>query len=347
MLGFPVETKFGAKCIVSHGVMNQLDPKQPPMKKKPYSAILNQNFVQRIELIMPEELYPTIEKCILSRDYAFNYSRVILPLKALLEEDFFNEYIKKGNILMLSEGQIGAGNVYFLKEGKLRLHLDRKSYESAGLVGKPDGTMASQGIKKRWMVEIDFRQPSMLHGKKGFNRIIYAFEKVLVHPVTWLLCNLNLTTPTPDPLDKHFPVKKTATPIITRNKIVNKPSLQPPPETNLEFDYFAMETHEWLSLIMLDSPRVCTNDVIDPVLSRYCPPGETTESKLAKIVWRGFISPSSAHKLFKDILLATPREFWFTINISGFPLEFLRECKDCMILRVANTSMEFVLWETC
>lgn len=50
MLGFPVETKFGAKCIVSHGVMNQLDPKQPPMKKKPYSAILNQNFVQRESL---------------------------------------------------------------------------------------------------------------------------------------------------------------------------------------------------------------------------------------------------------------------------------------------------------
>jgi ribonuclease P/MRP protein subunit RPP40 len=65
------------------------------------------------------------------------YSRVILPLKALVEGDFFNEYIKKGiliffapvsipkkfltwqqgNILMLSEGRPGVDNVYSLKEG--------------------------------------------------------------------------------------------------------------------------------------------------------------------------------------------------------------------------------------
>ncbi|POS87872.1 hypothetical protein EPUL_000358 [Erysiphe pulchra] len=211
--------------------------------------------------------------------------------------------------------------------------------------------MASQGLKKRWMVEIDFRQPSMLHGKKGFNRIIYAFEKVLVRPVTWLFCNLNTTSPTPDPLDKHFPVKKIAIPKITRNKIVTMPSLQPPLKTDnefdTEFDYYAMETHEWFSLLMLDSPRVYKDDMIDPALSRYCPSGETSVSNLAKIVWQGFISPTSSHKLFVDILLATPREFWFTIIISGFPLEFLRECKDCMILRVANTSMEYILWETC
>jgi ribonuclease P/MRP protein subunit RPP40 len=74
------------------------------------------------------------------------YGHVILPLKALVEGEFFNEYIKKGNvtlnfsvssntsissfkfprdvliwisgnILMLSEGRAGVDNVYTLKEG--------------------------------------------------------------------------------------------------------------------------------------------------------------------------------------------------------------------------------------
>ena len=79
------------------------------------------------------------------------YSRVILPLRALLDGEFFNEYIKKGtagrsiwdsfsfsqlklslgpisilihvagNILMLSEGRIGIDNVYSLREGKFSL----------------------------------------------------------------------------------------------------------------------------------------------------------------------------------------------------------------------------------
>lgn len=35
-------------------------------------------------------------------------------------------------------------------------------------------------------VEIDLRQPSMLHGKKGFERIVWAFKNVINHSVTWL-----------------------------------------------------------------------------------------------------------------------------------------------------------------
>jgi hypothetical protein len=41
------------------------------------------------------------------------------------------------------------------------------------------------------VVEIDLRQPSMLHGKKGFDRIVYAFKNVLTTPVTWLFANLD------------------------------------------------------------------------------------------------------------------------------------------------------------
>jgi hypothetical protein len=39
-------------------------------------------------------------------------------------------------------------------------------------------------------VEINLRLPSMLHGKKGFDRIVYAFKNVLTKPVTWLFTDL-------------------------------------------------------------------------------------------------------------------------------------------------------------
>ena len=35
-------------------------------------------------------------------------------------------------------------------------------------------------------IEINLRLPSMLHGKKGFERIIWAFKNVLTDSVTWL-----------------------------------------------------------------------------------------------------------------------------------------------------------------
>lgn len=40
------------------------------------------------------------------------------------------------------------------------------------------------------VVELNLRLPSMLHGKKGFQRIEWAFKNVLNDPVTWLFFDL-------------------------------------------------------------------------------------------------------------------------------------------------------------
>ena len=41
------------------------------------------------------------------------------------------------------------------------------------------------------VVEIDLRPPSMLHGKKGFERILWAARNVLNHSLMWLFCDLH------------------------------------------------------------------------------------------------------------------------------------------------------------
>jgi ribonuclease P/MRP protein subunit RPP40 len=81
--------------------------------------------------------------------------------------------------------------------------LDKESYERAGLVGKPEDPKGKRGNRGFWsksilkqrnrqlinaiVVEIDLRQASMVHGRKGFDRIQYAFKNAIAAPVTWLV----------------------------------------------------------------------------------------------------------------------------------------------------------------
>lgn len=90
-----------------------------------------------------------------------------------------------------------------LISGILRLELAKDKYERCGLVGYPIRDAGRKHIKTRYgerspkpneahtdigplAVEINLRLPSMLHGKKGFERIVWAFKNVLNHSVTWL-----------------------------------------------------------------------------------------------------------------------------------------------------------------
>jgi ribonucleases P/MRP protein subunit RPP40 len=48
------------------------------------------------EFILPEELYESVKDSVFGAILNPRYCKVILPLKAILEGEFFNEYIKKG-----------------------------------------------------------------------------------------------------------------------------------------------------------------------------------------------------------------------------------------------------------
>jgi hypothetical protein len=44
------------------------------------------------------------------------------------------------------------------------------------------------------VIELNLRLPSMLHGKKGFDRIIWVFKNVLNQSLAWLFCDLESTS---------------------------------------------------------------------------------------------------------------------------------------------------------
>ncbi|KAI9840054.1 MAG: hypothetical protein M1819_000247 [Sarea resinae] len=295
MFAFAESDSGGSKCYATHGLLPSfIDWREPPTKKRPLSTMSAQPFTHQVDLLLPEDVYRVIWQEVNSKLDPVQYSRVILPLSALLEGDFFNSYIKTGNILMLSEGRPPIDNVYSLSEGVLRLELSKDSYERAGLVGKPIRGAGRKHAKIRYgngkhinlrfcqyadvatAAEINLRLPSMLHGKKGFERIVWAFKNVLTQPVTWLFCDLNESRKadsTSNAISRHHPVTKICTPEVVNAFEALVPDLRPPRRhenlSDLDFSIFATELHEWLGLCNLESPRLHPNDQdqTDPYLS--------------------------------------------------------------------------------
>ena len=92
--------------------------------------------------------------------------------------------------------------------GELLLDLAKDNYERSGLVGKPVYDEGRKHVKTRYgrdiitlhqssvykdcvtEVKINLRLPAMMHGKKGFERIVWAFKNVLNRSVTWLFHDL-------------------------------------------------------------------------------------------------------------------------------------------------------------
>ncbi|KAI0834385.1 ribonuclease P 40kDa subunit [Hypoxylon sp. FL0890] len=342
-----------SKCFVTYGVMSHLESEHVPSKGKPWSALLGQDFAHKVDLILPEEVLQLVkDKITGDPSRAPVFYKVIMKLGQILEGDFFTEYIKIGNIMMLSEGNVDFENVFSLKEGVLTMYLDKETYERAGLVGKPHGVKGKRGLKPRWIVQFDLRSPSMLHGKKGFDRLVYACKNVLNTPVTWLFHNLS-KTPVPDPLSRHYPTKYTSHPRATEDLLTKVPSLTLPPailesQNRLDLDEFATDIYEWLSLIRLESPRVNVSDKIDPYLSGYVIPGnseDAQEGKLCRISWQGFIPPKWTQQTLADVILALPSKSWFSLSVTSFARGIVGDSADCTILRPPNSPGEYFLWD--
>ena len=54
----------------------------------------------QVDVLLPQELYDLVGENVNAKIDPLEYSRVILPLRALLEGDFFNSYIKAGNVCL-------------------------------------------------------------------------------------------------------------------------------------------------------------------------------------------------------------------------------------------------------
>ncbi|KAF2967912.1 hypothetical protein GQX73_g5672 [Xylaria multiplex] len=336
MFSFPKPSVYQTpKCFVTYGTMSYPNAGQLPAKVKPWNALLSQDYVHKVDLVLPEELLQLVKERILN-DAAQTPShyRVIMTLRQVLEGDFFTQYIQIGNIMMLSEGKADIDNVFSIRDGKLAMYLDKETYERAGLVGKPHGVKGARGLQPRWVVEYDLRSPSALHGKKGFDRLVYAL-------------------PSPDPIAQYYPTKHTSNPVLVENMAMKIPPLGIPPavvadQSRQELGEYATEIYEWLSLVRLESPRVKSCDSIDPYLSTYTVPSDPPggeEGRLCKISWRGFMTPIWAANTLAELIRAFPPNAWFSFSTTPFTRVAMGLGADCSVMRPPNCPGEYVLWE--
>ncbi|EHK26955.1 uncharacterized protein TRIVIDRAFT_175722 [Trichoderma virens Gv29-8] len=341
------------KCFATYGMMGHVDPKQIPSKGKPWTAISDLDFIHKVDLIIPQDVYEAVVQKMTERDSPAYY-RVVMTLSQVLETKFLTQYIKLGNIMMLSEGKTTIGNLFTLREGKLDLYLDRETYERAGLEGKPYGIKGDRGSKPRWKVSYNLREESMLHGRKKFDRLAYACKNVLNQPMTWLICNASTSAMSVDLLQSLNAAEMTSSPRLSTDTGIYQIPLRIPSTILAQGDrealeYSATELYEWLSLVRLESPRVVAGDTIDPYLSRYAlPEADSTvaQVQVCKLSWQGFLSSSWLRSLFVDIVTTCPSQSWFALSGTTFSSSILGGCSELSFLRPPESSGEFLMWET-
>ncbi|KAL2104727.1 hypothetical protein VUR80DRAFT_9766 [Thermomyces stellatus] len=352
MLPLPKPAVYHAsKCVATYGQMPHLTPgqQQPPSsRRRPWAALLAQDFAHRVDLVLPEDAFLQLEEGLSGGGVAPPvHFRVTAALGALLDGAFYLEFVKTGKVAMLSQGIQNIDNIFTIVDGELTMYLDKETYERAGLVGKPDGAKGNRAGKPRWIVRYDLKAPSMLHGKKGFDRLLYACRNVFSAPVTWLYSYTQ--EPDSDPLKDLDPVKFTARYAPSPTLNVNTPPLSSLTtaltSSRPDFDEAAAELYEWLSLVRLSSPRVEVGDSIDPYLSGYRVPGDApAPSRLRRVSWRGFISPTWVRDTLARVLVDAPSRSWLSLSATAFG-KGPGDTAECTFFRPPDSGGQYLLWE--
>lgn len=189
-----------------------LDPSQPPTKRTPFRQIRNIPFVHDVRVCMPtrfhQRLYSDYND--VSSDASaehrihkeVTYSKVILSLK-----DILADYdLRTGNYILISQPypptslspslQSANSTTITVNCGNLSISMPQHIYQRTGLplaTKVPSGGRKHQSSSMRHIVDIDLRSPSMVRGRKGFDRLVWAATNVdgLREARVWLIAKTN------------------------------------------------------------------------------------------------------------------------------------------------------------
>lgn len=299
------------KTYFSHSQLPAyIDPANTSAKKKPFATFLAHPHVHALDLVLPADLADAVRTYLASRP-ARVYARAWLTLRDVLEDDFLDAYIRAGGAGLLSEG---ADLQFQIRDGVLRIEMDRATYERAGIVGTPVEDGGKKHQKMRWRVEYDLKLASMKRGKKGFERLRWAASEVLGESKSWLFWSGNpgfaeSLAEGREVLSAHAPEIFTLEPTVAEMEGVVVPLLdvQGGALSGLYDQEDALALLEWLDMLGLGSSRVRHGSHIDSHLCRYDVPdfGHGSETRdLVRLRWSGFITPAFVKDLFLDVWTA-------------------------------------------
>ncbi|KAK0383080.1 hypothetical protein NLU13_8994 [Sarocladium strictum] len=336
------------KCFVTYGTLGHVDSNQGSRSRKPWANLSKMGFIQKVDLIMSQDHANIVQEKL---DYILSpsYSRVTMTLGQILEKDFFTDYVKTGSVLMMSQGRKAVDDVFTLEYGSLNMYLGKESYERAGLVGKTYGAKGNRKLKPRWVVTYDLKSHSMLHGKKGFDRLVYACHHVFAKPLTWILTTASgkgKFSTTPQPVNKvpcstirceHLKTSDIA--LRVDRSIVSS-------EDRLALESVATDLYEWLSLVRLGSTRIMKHDRIDAYLSRYeSPEARSGSMEICLMSWQGLVSSEWLYQLAMGVMTSLPQGAWFSLAATELSSSVSGASKEVVLLRPDSPSDEYLLWE--
>ncbi|EJP60853.1 ribonuclease P 40kDa subunit [Beauveria bassiana ARSEF 2860] len=161
-----------------------IEPGDSLAKRRPAGSFRSKDFIHRVDVISSDCWTAAMEQ--LTQSTPIRYYRVKATLSQLFEKTFFTEHVQTGSISMLSEGSATSGNTFVLCKGKLNLYLDRETYERSGLSGKIDERNGNREMRSKWYVTYDLQSPSMQHGKRGFDRLLYGCRSISDQTLNWV-----------------------------------------------------------------------------------------------------------------------------------------------------------------
>lgn len=299
-----------------------LDTTQQPTRSPPYSLLHSTPYYHTLTLLTPTS--PPLKP----QDVESKYAKINLSLLEILTGDFFTNKIKKGNVLLVSAplylSPTSSVAMFTLVEGVLTITCDRATYERAGLPGTPiPDPHARKHATPKFKIELNLRLPSMLAGKKGFERLLHAAKSVFMEQMTWLLYDISSDLSTTDiSLGENVEIKQTKPQTEELKDVIIPPFPAHDADISKSNQDDVTELLEWLSLAAISSPRIEQGDLVDEIISRYSVPNTSTSATstiqtLTKITYTGFIPSSTIADIFAKVVIAANKS-WFAILVQGF-----------------------------
>ncbi|KAJ4380654.1 hypothetical protein N0V86_004015 [Didymella sp. IMI 355093] len=305
------ESSSDTKTYFSHSLLpSYIDPANTSTKKKPFTTFLAQPHSHTLDLVLPAEVWDIVRTHLVSHA-SLIYARAWMKLSDVLEDEFLDAYIRHGSADMLSEGRAGLDTRFEIRDGVLAIDMDRKTYESAGLVGAPVEDGGKKHQKMRWRVAVDLKLDSMRKGKKGFERLRWAAREVLGESKSWVFWSGNPSfresvAEGREVLSRHVPKVFALEPHVKRMEGVAVPRFEGRGNglSTLYDQDDALALLEWLDMLSLGSERVRHGSDVNSHLCRYDVPdfGHGLETcDLVRVRWSGFITPMFVRDLFLEV----------------------------------------------
>ncbi|KFG86630.1 putative ribonuclease P protein subunit p40 [Metarhizium anisopliae] len=288
-----------AGCLMTHGTVGPINDDQPSQQGAPWALIEDQDFISKVDLIAPVEVYQTIQERILQRKPQPCFYRATISLGQLLNSEQFIQLIENQEITMFCEANSASASSYAIRNGILTIHMDKETFQRAGIPGKPLVAQGGSDSQPKWA---------------GLHILMEEYLSAWYMPVPLSSLNALNKNPWENSQPHQYTVaSKALHKILSLPEMLHTTSSTAADHAGLEER--GTDLYEWLSLVRLESARVEPDDNIDPYLSRYCVTGKTSERLNPVMQWQyapgGVGYPSSRPALIASKWASMPNQFCY------------------------------------